>query len=302
MKKDEAEQIDDYLKNIEQRLWTQEEAIAVISMEQPKLYDTMEMLISAILESKDQESKKLLIGLKSRANKSWKQIEKRKSEIFRYVIQEASKLSLPEWFQDLSNKEIQDVETKYGELANDLLEVADMISQADKRFNESLKKNKFVDKPVVTMHAGRKIQELSSKELGGDAFHIKLSLQAERTIPIVMRILYSLLKFKRKITYLVGKNIAKNFFEQLRDTLQYVDITPTLLTSKNGFQKDPDIVYEFVGNDAWSGKRKIDDYIDTIKEWHELDISKNKPAKKRKKKARLVDLRSQKKSAKNVET
>ena len=43
------------------------------------------------------------------------------------VYEEASKIFLPEWFRPVSKDEFREIETKYGPLAGDLLEVAGLI-------------------------------------------------------------------------------------------------------------------------------------------------------------------------------
>ena len=192
------------------------------------------------------------------------------------VYEEASKIFLPEWFQPVSADEFLEIGTKYGQLAGDLLEVAGLIQQADEEFHKSLHENKLVEKLVHVSYCGREITGMLNQ--ANNVYHLGISLQTDKTLPVVMRILYSLVRFKRKMEYLVGKKTAKDFFNQLRDALQFVDTTPRLVSAKKIKSATTETLYGFVGDDEWGGTHKINDLVNALKEWHQLDMSPEKPA------------------------
>jgi hypothetical protein len=197
----------------------------------------------------------------------------------------------PVWSEPLADKELTDAEAKYGPLAGDFRELAELISDADKTFRSCLDPEEPERLPCGPDEVFILSQELrvAGYKSGTEylpysphSWHLKQSVD---TYKPVMRILHSAVRLKSRLNVVSGStDSARQFYGELEETLRFLkkpikesDYTATSgdymrVTSVMGWREiKGDYVY--VGDSVADGTRQADNLIARLHQWQEKWIA-----------------------------
>lgn len=170
------------------------------------------------------------------------------------------------WESPLKTLELNEIEHNYGAIANDLAELAELIAKAQDLFYKELKNERLT--PVVFPSENKKREMyIKNRPTGMKYNHVKLFCLGQATYKAVVCIHYSVKKLKHVLKNIIGDNTAEDFYERVRDSLEYVTV------DNKYFDGDVSKLI-LCGDEVQDGKTKIDRILKELRDWHEISISK----------------------------
>jgi hypothetical protein len=182
------------------------------------------------------------------------------------------------WDSTLRTLTLSKIEQQYGKTAKDLAELVELIVEAKGLFSKELKNGKITGVGFSSEIKKRKMY-INNEPTDMTYDYGRIYCLSQGTYKIVIRIHYSMQKLKRVLKNIIGDNAASNFYDHVRDTIEYGTI------GKNHYHDDERKLV-FCGDEFQDGKTKIERILMDLEEWHERAISK--PAISEKGKGRTI--------------
>jgi len=205
----------------------------------------------------------------------------------------------PSWPKSLAKKDIKYCEKEYGPLARDFAELAKLVRQTDRMFNEQFSRGQVPSRnDYVGLTFGADFDYWDDEYIPKSVPYITVDL-TKNTFRPVFRVHYSVLFLKPEIERILGviaanssemisrviavnslemisrETLANSFYLDLCKCFQFVEeekCSSSSLTITDDNSKPKIAKWHYEGNSIKDGRRRIEGIIETIEKWQGLSL------------------------------